>query len=69
MVQETLKRDPHSGHVFCFRGRQGQLATFCLRFSICDGRLPLASAVRTHVAGLAVPSRQGPDVHLYGRTT
>jgi hypothetical protein len=23
MVQETLKRDPHSGHLFCFRGRQG----------------------------------------------
>ncbi|MER9870863.1 IS66 family insertion sequence element accessory protein TnpB [Mesorhizobium sp. M0136] len=25
MVQETLKRDPHSGHLFCFRGRQGWL--------------------------------------------
>ncbi|WP_352874094.1 IS66 family insertion sequence element accessory protein TnpB [Mesorhizobium sp. M1409] len=25
MVQETLKRDPHSGHLFCFRGRQGGL--------------------------------------------
>ena len=25
MVQETLKRDPHSGHLFCFRGRQGDL--------------------------------------------
>ncbi|MGO8654759.1 IS66 family insertion sequence element accessory protein TnpB [Rhizobium ruizarguesonis] len=23
MVQETLKRDPHSGHLFCFRGRKG----------------------------------------------
>ncbi|WP_352513400.1 MULTISPECIES: transposase [unclassified Mesorhizobium] len=22
MVQETLKRDPHSGHLFCFSGRQ-----------------------------------------------
>jgi transposase len=25
MVQETLKSDPHSGHLFCFRGRQGGL--------------------------------------------
>ena len=23
MVQETLKRDPHSGHLFVFRGRRG----------------------------------------------
>ncbi|WP_245470389.1 MULTISPECIES: transposase [unclassified Mesorhizobium] len=25
MVQETLKRNPHSGHLFCFRGRRGGL--------------------------------------------
>jgi len=25
MVQETLKRDPHSGHLFVFRGRRGDL--------------------------------------------
>jgi transposase len=25
MVQETLKRDPHSGHLFVFRGRRGGL--------------------------------------------
>lgn len=24
-VQETLKHDPHSGHVFVFRGRRGDL--------------------------------------------
>ncbi|TBA07693.1 IS66 family insertion sequence element accessory protein TnpB [Rhizobium ruizarguesonis] len=24
MVQETLKRDPHIGHLFCFRGRKCQ---------------------------------------------
>jgi transposase len=24
-VQETLQRDPHSGHVFVFRGRRGDL--------------------------------------------
>ena len=25
MVQETLKRDPHNGHLFVFRGRRGGL--------------------------------------------
>src|ERR1700687_1821588 len=25
LVQETLKRDPHSGHLFVFRGRRGGL--------------------------------------------
>ena len=25
LVQETLKQDPHSGHLFVFRGRQGDL--------------------------------------------
>jgi transposase len=25
MVQEKLKHDPHSGHLFCFRGRRGGL--------------------------------------------
>ena len=23
IVQETLRRDPHSGHLFVFRGRRG----------------------------------------------
>jgi transposase len=25
LVQETLKRDPHGGHLFVFRGRRGDL--------------------------------------------
>jgi transposase len=25
LVQETLKRDPNGGHLFCFRGRRGDL--------------------------------------------
>jgi transposase len=25
VVQETLKRDPHNGHLFVFRGRRGDL--------------------------------------------
>jgi transposase len=26
-VQEALERDPHSGHLFVFRGRRGAFAT------------------------------------------
>ena len=68
-VQEALGRDPHAGDLFVFRGRRGQLPTFYIRFSICDRRLPLASAVWANVAGLAVSPRQGVDVHLYERAT
>ena len=31
IIQETLKRDPYSDHLFVFRGRRGQLATGCGR--------------------------------------
>ena len=27
LVQETLKRNPHNGHLFVFRGRRGQRAS------------------------------------------
>ncbi len=30
LVQEVLGRDPFSGHVFAFRGRRGDRATFCI---------------------------------------
>jgi transposase len=30
IVQETLKRDPHAGDLYVFRGRQGQRPTFCI---------------------------------------
>jgi transposase len=26
LVQETLKRDPHNGHLFAFRGRRGMFS-------------------------------------------
>ena len=29
LVQETLKRDPHGGHLFVFRGRRGGLIKVC----------------------------------------
>ncbi len=27
LVQETLKRNPHNGHLFVFRGRRGRRVT------------------------------------------
>ncbi|WP_352824109.1 IS66 family insertion sequence element accessory protein TnpB, partial [Mesorhizobium sp. M0410] len=50
-VQETLGRDPHAGDLYVFRGRSGQLSTFCIWFPLCDGCLSLASVVWEHVAG------------------
>jgi len=53
MVQETLKHDPHSGHLFCFRGRQGGLikaicmtarAPACLQKKLERGRFLWPSA-------------------------
>ena len=65
-VQLLLQLDPHGGALFVFRGRRGQQATFCIRFSIRDDRLSLASAIRANIPGVAVSARQGVDVHLYG---
>lgn len=67
LVQETLKRDPHAGDLYVFRGRRGQLPTFCIPFSFCDDRLPLAPVIRAGVAGITVSSRQGIDMHLHER--
>jgi transposase len=67
LVREQLGHDPFSGTIFVFRSKRGQRSTFCIPFSFCDGRLSLASVVRTDVVGLAVSSRQGIDVHLHGR--
>ena len=38
-VQEVLRRDPLSGHLFCFRGRSGNL----LKVIWHDGREPACS--------------------------
>lgn len=65
-VQEVLKRDPHAGDLYVFRGKRGQRPTFCIRFSIRDDRIPLASAIWADLPGVAVSARQGVDVHLYG---
>jgi transposase len=57
-VQESLKRDPHAGDLYIFRGRRGQQATFYIRFSFCGGRVSLAPAVSANAAGVAIPARQ-----------
>ncbi|MCA1409439.1 IS66 family insertion sequence element accessory protein TnpB, partial [Ensifer sp. IC3342] len=64
LVQEGLGRDPFKGHLFVFRGRSGQLPTFCIRFSLFDDCLPLAPAVREEGAGLAVQAWQEFNLHL-----
>ena len=67
MVQEELKRDPHCGDLYVFRGRRAHLPTFCIPFSFCDDRLPLAPVVRAGVTGITVSSWQRADVHLHER--
>ncbi len=54
LAQDVLRQKPTGGAVFAFRGRSGRLPTFCIRFSFCDDRISLASAVREQGAGLAV---------------
>lgn len=66
-VANILKADPFSGSLFIFRSKRGQRPTFDIQFSTRDDRVPLAPAVRTHIAGVAAPARQGAEVHLYGR--
>lgn len=66
IVQQVLSLDPHTGAIFCFRGRKAQLPTFCIQFSFCDDCISLASAVREQGTGLAVSARQESDVDLYG---
>ncbi|WP_457660552.1 IS66 family insertion sequence element accessory protein TnpB [Sinorhizobium medicae] len=46
LVEAVIKEAPGSGAIFGFRGKRGQLSTFCIRFSFCDDRISLASAVR-----------------------
>ena len=56
-VQEVLKEDPFCGALFAFRGRRGQHTTFYIQFTIGEDCLPLAPAVWSGVASVAVPAR------------
>ena len=51
LVQETLKRDPHSGHLFVFRGRRGHRTSFRIPFGVRAHRLPVASTLWASPAG------------------
>jgi transposase len=66
LVRETMAADPFSGAVYVFRAKRAQQATFYIQFSFCGDRVSLAPAVRTNAAGIAIPARQGFDVHLHG---
>ena len=53
LVQETLKRNPHDGHLFVFRGRRRHQTSFCLPFELRAHRISLASAQRPAAADRA----------------
>ena len=46
LAQEVLKQDPFAGHLFVFRGRQGNRPTFRIPFRVGQGRVSLAPASR-----------------------
>ncbi|WP_143198075.1 IS66 family insertion sequence element accessory protein TnpB, partial [Bradyrhizobium sp. AS23.2] len=64
-VQESLKRDPHAGDLYIFRGRSAQHATFCIQSSKRDNCISVASAFWTDASSRTVPTRQGFEVHLH----
>jgi len=68
LVKGELLKDPYSGVVYVFRAKRGQQPAFYIQFATRDDRIPLAPAVRAHIAGVAAPARQRPEMHLYGRT-
>src|SRR5215211_5882228 len=46
LVQETLKRDPHCGHLFVFRGKRGEHTSLYIPIAVRCRSLSLASAAR-----------------------
>ncbi len=60
-VQSVLSQDPYSGAVFCFRGRRGDRATFCI-LSFRD----LAAAWR-HLSDILEDSSDGAPSRAVGR--
>ena len=66
-AQQVIGADPFGGHLFIFRGKRGQQATFSIRFSYCQDRLSLAPAIWADVTGIVPPTREGLAMHLHGR--
>ena len=65
LVQEVLKRDPLSGHLFCFRGRRGDLLKVIWHDG--PGRLPVHQASGTRPVPVAERGRRRGD-NLTGAT-
>ena len=66
LVSEALRANPYCGDVFVFRSKRSQQATFYIQFSFCGDCVSLAPTVRTNPTGIAIPTRQGFDLHLHG---
>ena len=60
LVQETLKRDPHGGHLFVFRGRRGGL----LKVLWHDGQGMCLFAKRLERGRFIWPKAESGTVHL-----
>ena len=62
LVQEVLRQDPFSGHLFVFRGRRANL----IEIVFWDGSMPVHEAPRTRRLPIAVEcrARGNPGAHL-----
>ena len=60
LVQETLKRDPHGGHLFVFRGRRGGLIKVLWQRT---GHVPVLQAIGAWPFPVAVAGRWCGDHH------
>ena len=67
-AQQVIGADPFSGHLFIFRGKRGQQATFSIQFSYCQNCVSMASSIRADVAGIVPPPWEGSAMYLHGRT-
>ena len=61
LVQETFKRDPHSGHLFVFRGRRGGLIKGL--WHGWPGHVPVCQAAGARAVHLAVSGGWDGDDH------
>jgi transposase len=60
LVQETLKQNPHDGHLFVFRGRRGDL----IKIIWHDGQGACLFAKRLERGRFIWPTAAGGAVHL-----
>jgi transposase len=60
LVQETLKKDPHAGHLFVFRGRRGDL----IKIIWHDGQGACLFSKRLERGRFIWPTNDGGAVHL-----